>query len=303
MFDLQLKSLQDYVHAFNKHDAAAIAALYAKDAVFVERGELVSTGSASIEANYRGLFEAFPDGSTSIFRSWHKGDLVVFEYVEGGTNTGAHGAQKATGKKVGYVGASVLQFNANGRVKKDTTYYDELTMEVQAGWVQGPLAKMEVRPVIPVPAATDAWEVHQSTQADVGQTKLVAIRKSLYSSVSLGSEKDFIAALSDDVIVAPYDDPADAKGKREAGTLFNLWLKTFSEGVNHADEGWSVDGHVVLLGTFSGKHIGPWGPLKPTNKPFQSHFLDIARINKEDKVERVWTYANNFELLKHLGYR
>ena len=60
---------------------------------------------------------------------------------------------------------------------------------------------------------------------------------------------------------------------------------------------------VLALGTFSGKHIGPWGPLKPTNKTFESHFLDIARIGKDDKVERVWTYANNFELLKHLGYR
>ena len=31
--------------------------------------------------------------------------------------------------------------------------------------------------------------------------------------------------------------------------------------------------------------------------------LDTARINKNDKVERVWTYANNFEILRDLGYR
>jgi ketosteroid isomerase-like protein len=302
MFDLQMKSLRDYVTAFNKHDAKAIAALYDEDAVFVERGEFVSVGT-SIESNYQRLFDAFPDGATAIARSWHKGDTVVFEYVEGGTNTGAHGAQKATGKKVGYVGASVLQFNANGRVKKDTTYYDELTMEVQAGWAQGPLAKLEVRPVIPVPAATGAWEVHQVTGVDVGQPKLFAIRKSLYTSFSMRAEKDFLAALSDDVLLAPYDEPKDSTGKREAASLFNGWLKTFSEAVVNADDGWSVDGHVLLLGTFTGKHVGAWGPLKPTNKVFTSHFLDIARIGKDDKVERVWTYANNYELLRHLGYR
>ena len=71
----------------------------------------------------------------------------------------------------------------------------------------------------------------------------------------------------------------------------------------NATQAWSVDGHVVLLGTFTGKHNGVWGPLKPTNKRFTSHFLDIARINKNDKVDRVWTYANNFEILRDLGYR
>lgn len=303
MFDLQLKSLHSYVAAFNAHDAKAIAALYAEDAVFAERGELVSVGSTSIDTNYRGHFEAFPDATTTITRSWHKGDTVLFEYVEGGTNTGAHGAQKPTGKKVGYIGASVLQFTPNGRVKRDTTYYDELTMEVQAGWAPGPLAKLDVRPVIAVPAAKSDWEVHQMSANDVGQTKLVALRKSLYSSVATRSEKDFLAALGDDVVLAAYDEPKDATGKREAAALFNGWLKSFAEQAVTIDEAWTVDGHVVLLGTFAGKHVGAWGPLKATNKPFKTHFLDITRVSKDDKVERVWTYANNFELLKHLGYR
>ena len=116
------------------------------------------------------------------------------------------------------------------------------------------------------------------------------------------SEKDFLAALSDDVVLSPYDDPKDATGKREAASLFKDWMKTFSDGVVNATEAWSVDGHVVLLGTFTGKHVGAWGPLKATNKTFKSTFLDIARVNKDDKIERVWTYANNYELLNHLGY-
>lgn len=296
-----MKSLRAYVAAFNKHDAAAIAALYDEDAVFVERGEFVSAGT-SVQANYQRLFDAFPDGATAITRSFHKGDTVVFEYVEGGTNTGPHAASKPTGKKVGYVGASVLQFTPKGLVKKDTTYYDQLTLDVQAGWAKGPLAKLEVRPVMDVPAAKD-WEVHQVAGQDVGQPKLFAIRKSLYSSFSMRSQKDYLAKLSDDVQLAPYDDPKDAVGKKGAAALFDDWLKTFSDGVVNAEEGWSVDGYVVLLGTFKGKHVGAWGPLKATGKPFTSHFIDIARINKNDLVERVWTYANNYEVLRDLGYR
>ena len=226
----------------------------------------------------------------------------ALEYVEGGTNTGKHRAHKTTGKKAGYVGASILRFKPDGRVKTDTTYYDELTKEVQAGWAPGPLAKLEVRPVVAVPPATDTWDIHKVAENDVGQQKLVAARKSLYTSFSLNSEKDFLAALSDEVVLSPYDDPKDTKGKREAAGLFKEWTKSFSEGVVNATDGWSVDGYVVLIGTFSGKHVGAWGPLKPTNKPFKSNFLDIARLNKDDRIERVWTYANNYELLGYLGY-
>ena len=39
MLELQLRSLRQYVQAFNRHDAKAIAALYAEEAAFVERGE------------------------------------------------------------------------------------------------------------------------------------------------------------------------------------------------------------------------------------------------------------------------
>jgi len=306
MFDKQMKSLRAYVAAFNKHDAAAIAALYDEDAVFVERGEFVSIGGSagsSIEETYQRHFAAFPDAATAIQRSWHRRDTVVFEYIEGGTHTGPRGAQKPTGKKVGYRGASVLTFNAKGLIAKDMTFYDQLTLEVQAGWAQGQIAKLDVRPFLPVPPATDSWDVHQVNGIDVGQPQIFAIRKNLYTSFSMRSEKDFLAPLADDIVFSAYDDPKDATGKRECARLFSEWTKTFSYGEINADDVWTVDGHVVLLGTFTGKHVGAWGPLKPTNKPFTSHFLDIARVGLDDKVQRVWTYANNAEILKDLGLR
>lgn len=301
MLDMQLKALRDYVSAFNRHDAAAIGALYDEDAVFMERGEFTSIGE-SITANYRRYFDAFPDCATAITRSWHKGDLAIFEYTEGGTDTGPYRSQKPTGKKVGYVGASVLQFGAKGLVKKDSTYYDELTMDVQAGWAKDSLAKLAVRPVVAVPAATSTWEVHALTNDDVGPARVSAVRKGLYSSLQAHSKQDFLGALSDDVVLAPYDDPKDVVGKSDAARLFDGWLKAFSVDAVHDDEGWSVDGFVVVLGTFNGTHVGSWGPLKATHKAFESHFLDIARIDQNDKIERVWTYANNCEILRDLGY-
>jgi hypothetical protein len=36
--------------------------------------------------------------------------------------------------------------------------------------------------------------------------------------------------------------------------------------------------------------------MKPTNREFVSHFLDVTRV-KEGKVDRLWTYASSSEIL------
>ena len=328
MHDLQLASLRAYVAAFNRHDSKAVAALYAPEAVFIERGRPANAGQAAIAADYQNYFDAYPDVSTTITRSWHWGDATLFEYVEGGTQTGqriilppapqrfdplADGkddgkapdrrSETPTGKKFGYVGASLLRFTPEGLVRLDQTYSDELTREVQSGWAPGALAKMPVRAVVPVPPVTDSWEIHQVGASDAGQAKLLAAKTKLYNRFSLHSEKDFLAALTDDVVLATYDDPQDARGKKEAAALLKDWTTTFADGVEDATEGWSVDGYVVLMGVFTGKHVGAWGPIKPTRNAFKTHFLDIVKLGKDDKVERLWSYANNYELLQYLDYK
>ncbi len=212
-------------------------------------------------------------------------------------------SQIPTGKKFGYVGASLLRFSPEGLVKLDMTYSDELTREVQSGWAPPSLAKMPVRPVMPVPPATDTWETHKVAATDAEQGKLLAAKSSMYNKFALHSEKDFLAALTDDVVLAAYDDPADARGKKGAAALFKDWTSTFADGVVDATEGWSVDGYVVLLGVYKGKHVGAWGPIKPTKSEFKTHFLDIVKLGKGDKIDRLWSYANNYELLQYLDYK
>jgi ketosteroid isomerase-like protein len=326
MYDLQLRSLRDYVKAFNRHDAKAVAALYAPGAVFIERGSPATASPQAIQTDYQNYFDTYPDVTTAITRSWHWGDAALFEYVEGGTQSGQRivlppppqrydpisgdidnkapprTILKATGKKFGYVGASLLRFTPEGLVRLDTTYADELTREVQSGFAPGQLAKLAVRSIVPVPAPSDTWETHKLTANDVGQANVVATRTALYKKFSVHSEKAFLAALSDDVVLSPFDDPKDAHGKKEASALLKEWDRMFPDSVEDASEGWSVDGYVVILGTFAGKRVAAWGPLKPTDKTFKTHFLDILKVNKDDKVERLWSYANNYELLQYLGY-
>jgi hypothetical protein len=327
MVELQTRALREYVRAFNSHDAKGIAALYSEDAAFIERGLPASSGRNAIQSSYQDYFDTYPDVKTAITRSWHWSDTALFEYVEGGTQSGerivlppapyphdpmsttindkappSRTIKKPTGQKFGYVGASLLQFTPEGAIRRDTTYADELTREVQSGLAPPVLATHAVRAPIPVAPAEERWEMHTVPAEQVEKSKDSAARGSLYKKFPVRAEKEFLAALSNDVVLSTFDDPKDAKGKTEAAALVKEWNTLFGDGVVDASEAWTVDGYVVMVGTYTGKHVGAWGPLKPTKKAFKSHFLDIIKVNKEDKVERLWSYANNYELLQYLGY-
>ena len=293
--EVQTKWLRAYAENFNKHDADAIARMYTADAVFVELGTEggESKGTAAITADYKTIFDGFPDVKVAVTRSWHMGDVVAIEFVEGATGTGDDDSKK----RFGYVGASLLWFDASGMVKRDQTYYDDLTIDVQLGWVKPPLSKLEVRPVREVPAFSGSWEQHVAT-GSADEKKIVAVREKLYSKLlTPNSEKEFLDILTDDVVLAEYDDPKDAKGKQGVAEVFKDWGKTFSNMKIESTHTWPCGEYVIFEGTFAGKHTGPWGPLKPTNKEFNSHFLDVTRITKDGKVDRIWTYASSAEIL------
>jgi ketosteroid isomerase-like protein len=302
--DLQTKTLVDYVTAFNAHDARAVAKTYTSDAVFAELGDQGgdSKGEAAILADYTEIFEGFPDAKIAITRSWHMGDTVLVEYVEGGTAKGGGEADEAEQRSYGYVGARLLWFDAAGLVKREQTYSDELTTEVRLGWAQQGLEKLEIRPLVQVPAFTGTWEQHRAN-GSTEENQLVAIRQKLYTKLTTSAEQDYLDLLTEDVVLAAYDEPRDANGKQEISAVFRQWKTMFSEIKMDATHTWACDDFAIFEGVFSGTHSGPWGPLQATNKHFASHFLDVARITKDGKIDRIWTYANNGELLTHLGLR
>ncbi len=87
-------------------------------------------------------------------------------------------------------------------------------MEVQLGWVKPPISKIPVRPVRDVPAFTGTWEQHVATGSP-DEAKILAVREKLYSKLlSPGAEKEFLDGVTDDIVLAEYDDPLDAVGCR-----------------------------------------------------------------------------------------
>lgn len=279
-FAQQTTWIRTFAEAFNKHDADAIARGYAME-------------NSPKWGEYKSLFTEAPDAKISITRSWHMRDVVLVEFVQGGTH------ETAGKKPYGYVGASLLWFNPAGQVTQEATYSDELTMDIQIGRAKPPASKVDVRPLRAVPPYTSTWEQHRS-KGTPEEAKLLDVRERLYAKLTASAEKDFLGLMTDDVELYAYDEPQDAKGKKAIAEIFNGWKVMFSDIKVEAENSWACEDFAIFEGTFSGRHTGPWGPIKATKKEFSNHFVDVTRINKDGKVDRMWTFSNNAELMDQL---
>ena len=96
---------KDIVAAFNKKDAAALAALYTRNATFVGIDGSVITGRAAIEANYVNTLKAWGDfkfgGEVKAAHAAGNGFWVVFATAVDGN--GPNGPVKLRAHVVNYV--------------------------------------------------------------------------------------------------------------------------------------------------------------------------------------------------------
>jgi ketosteroid isomerase-like protein len=286
--------IRAYVEAFNRHDAPALAKLYAPTASYVELSSAggESTGTAAIESDYATLFSGFADVKLSVTRSWHVKQVVAFEFVEGGSGLSEDDKER----RFGITGAHLVWFDGDGRVTRDQIYEDDLTLSNQLGWGEPPVSKIPVRPVRDVPTFSGTWEQHVAN-GSADEAKGAAVRDGLYANLlSSAADKEFLNTVTDDIVVAEFDDPEDAVGKPGVAAMFKSWHKTFSNMKIVATHAWSCGPFVVFEGVFSGKQSGAWGPLPATNREFVSHFLDVTHV-RDGKVDRLWTYASSSEIL------
>ncbi len=126
-----------YTDAINAHDAAAIGALYADDAVFSEpAGEF--RGREAIVQYWESFFEAFPDLSGRDEFKAESGDTAINEWSASGTNSGPmetpEGTMPATGKRMTLRGCDAITVR-DGRIRSHRAYYDQLAFMTQLGLV------------------------------------------------------------------------------------------------------------------------------------------------------------------------
>lgn len=58
----------------------------------------------------------------------------------------------------------------------------------------------------------------------------------------------------------------------------------------------------TFFATFTGHHAGEGGPLPPTNREMNSHYVFVMYMNSDDRVERVTKIWNAHWAMEQLGW-
>jgi steroid delta-isomerase-like uncharacterized protein len=114
-----------YVHAWNKHDFAALDTILASDAVHEDIAQNVhAKGVAAIKDFMRQDIAAEPDLNWQMTTTLEDGRYVAFEWTWTSTYTGPDAAGKTVrSKKISGRGESFVEID-NGRIKRFADYYD-----------------------------------------------------------------------------------------------------------------------------------------------------------------------------------
>ena len=119
---------------FVNHDADAVAALYAEDAMLTDPGlDTPLRGREAIAEYHRGFLQAFPDLTAEIRNSFGSGDWFAVELLVRGTHDGplALGPDQtleATGKPVTMKVCWIGRIGADAQFVEDHTYYDSRSL-------------------------------------------------------------------------------------------------------------------------------------------------------------------------------
>ena len=127
--------LQEHVDAENAHDRARVLATYVADGPEfddVPTGRRF-TGGDEIIGNYRNLWDGFTGLVRRIDRWTFGEDSCVIELTLTGTHDGDYRGIAPTGRTLELRICAHFDFDASGRIKRETAYYDSLTFMRQMG--------------------------------------------------------------------------------------------------------------------------------------------------------------------------
>ena len=121
-----------YHDAMMRHDAAAIAALYARDATLESPWAGIATGRSAIEEIYRTWFTAFPDAFFESRELVIDGDRVAWLVQVAGTQAGAFMGMGPTRKPFQFLFVLLCALG-DGLIERDRRIYDFTGLLVQIG--------------------------------------------------------------------------------------------------------------------------------------------------------------------------
>ena len=115
----------DYLEAWNRRDADAVAAFFADDAVYDDQGAgQIARGRDQIRAHVARVHAAFPDLHFELVRAAHGDDFTAGEWRSAMTHLGEFDGLGPTGRAVESRGVDVASLDADDRIVRLDSYYD-----------------------------------------------------------------------------------------------------------------------------------------------------------------------------------
>jgi steroid delta-isomerase-like uncharacterized protein len=120
---------QNNFNSWNRHDADAIVAAYAKGGTYRTPRMGHSLMGQAIGDFDKSVWKAFPDASLELISIGDTGGgLVAIQWILHGTHTGPlMDGTPPTGRKVSYPGASFVQVEGD-KIRSEQTYVDRQTV-------------------------------------------------------------------------------------------------------------------------------------------------------------------------------
>ncbi|MGH7295254.1 MAG: ester cyclase [Polyangiaceae bacterium] len=293
--ELQAKTMKALVEAWNGHDAAKVGALYEGSAKLVLPGLPDFVGRDAIVAEAKQTMISYPDFKLAITKSYGHGSTVALQWVITGKNDGPMmGGQKASGRSMGVMGASVITFDDDGLMKADHRYVDLPTISSQ---LDAKAKAGTFRAVATLP--TGATEEHESNGTP-DEAKALDVAKAFYTAFEGKKAPDLTALLAEKVTGDDYTSPATVTGPKAMTDAAGGYWKSFPDLAQTKPVQFAAGDVVVTEGVLTGTQKGALGPIKATNKPVSLRFVDFAQV-KDGKVASFATYADSAELLIEIG--
>lgn len=280
------KTLMDANAALDAKDFDKHVSFYTPDtvkAVPAPQGWLEVKGREELKKQVTAMGAVASDAKTHQTRHFHKGDVIVAEWV----TTATHAETK---KPIIFKSAGVFWFDDAGLIKQEHVYVDQATPLIQTGRMPGKARDVTV--------PTGQMAV---VNAKGDEDKLVDTYKATWpTSWPKKDAKAYTASLTEDFVKEAVASPVDLKGPSQALVEMQTLVKAVPDLAVTVDNAWAFDTFVVAETTVKGTQKGMLGPLPGTGKKIAVHGLDIAEM-KGDKIARLTTYTNSIELLGQLG--
>jgi predicted ester cyclase len=279
------------VRAFNAHDAATLAGLYAPATTSLTlgpRGWRKEIGRGSIENGAALLFAAFPDVTKTTTGLYASRDTVVQEWATSGTHSGEFMGVKATGHRVGFCAVSIYKIDGGGQIVVERTYFDHLTLARQIGLVKEP-----VRQPPTIPAGSAFVTTASDSPAEARNEDTV---RSFFAWLDGPRTPAALARLlAPSATFTRASDGQETAGLSAIQSSYDALYAVFPDAAFSVVDLISAGDFVVAEVSMRGTQKGAVGGLPPTNKTVTLHRVEVFELH-DDTITRARGYSSTLEL-------